>query len=129
MRDLDPGSYLAPGDALELVEQRAWPGCTIQASPVPSLRYAAQTPSGRRVPVDPRLLGSTGRSACQPPGATLAPVPVPSSIMAALSTELRRLEAVAARTPDPDDDRELERLVSPVRDELRRLADELEQRV
>jgi hypothetical protein len=47
--------------------------------------------------------------------------------MAALSLELRRLEALAARLPDPDE-QELERLVSPVRDELRRLADELERR-
>jgi hypothetical protein len=53
-------------------------------------------------------------------------VPVPSAILSALATELRRLEAVAARAADPDDD--VERLVTPVRDELRRLADELERR-
>jgi hypothetical protein len=33
-----------------------------------------------------------------------------------------------ARAPDPDDAFEVERLVSPVRDEIRRLADELERR-
>jgi hypothetical protein len=44
-------------------------------------------------------------------------VPVPSAILSALSEELRRLEAVAARTADPDDD-EVERLVCPVREEL-----------
>jgi hypothetical protein len=54
-------------------------------------------------------------------------MPIPSAVLAALSLELRRLEAAAARAPDPKDD-ELERLVSPVRDELRRLADELERR-
>jgi hypothetical protein len=47
--------------------------------------------------------------------------------MSALSLDLRRLEAVATRVPDPDDG-ELEGLVAPVREELRRLADELQRR-
>jgi hypothetical protein len=54
-------------------------------------------------------------------------MPAPSAALAALSTELRRLEAAAARAPDPDDN-ETERLVAPVRDALRQLADELERR-
>jgi hypothetical protein len=52
-------------------------------------------------------------------------VPVPSAVLSALSVELRRLEALAAWLPDPDAD-EVERLIAPVRDELSRLADELE---
>jgi hypothetical protein len=47
--------------------------------------------------------------------------------MAALSLELRRRSALAARLPDPDDE-EAGRLVSPVRNELRQLADKLESR-
>jgi hypothetical protein len=39
----------------------------------------------------------------------------------------RRLEALTARLPDPADD-EVERPIAPVRDELRRLADEPERR-
>ena len=54
-------------------------------------------------------------------------MPVPSAVLSALSLELRRLEGLAARLPDPDDD-EVERLIAPVRDELLRLADELERR-
>ena len=54
-------------------------------------------------------------------------MPVPSAVLSALSSELRRLEALAARLPDPDDD-EVERLIAPVREELRRLSDELEPR-
>lgn len=53
---------------------------------------------------------------------------IPSAVLAGLSTELRRLEAVAARLPDPDDD-EVDRLIAPVREELRRPAGELERRV
>jgi hypothetical protein len=45
--------------------------------------------------------------------------------MAALSLELRRLEALAARLPDPNEN-DLERLVSPAREALRELCDELE---
>ena len=40
---------------------------------------------------------------------------------------LSRLEAAAARAPDPDD-AELDQLVEPVREALRQLADELERR-
>ena len=54
-------------------------------------------------------------------------MPVPSAILSALSFELQRLEALAARLPDPDED-EVERLIAPVRDELRRLANKLERR-
>src|SRR5262245_23052439 len=60
-------------------------------------------------------------------GATVRSLPVPGAILSALSLELRRLEALAARAPDPDD-AEVEQLGTPVRDELRRLADELERR-
>ena len=54
-------------------------------------------------------------------------MPVPGAVLPALSFELRRLEALAARLPDPDDD-EVERLIAPLGEELRRLSDELERR-
>jgi hypothetical protein len=54
-------------------------------------------------------------------------MPVPSEIMAALSFELRRLEALAARLPDPDYE-DVERLVPPAREALRQLGDELDRR-
>jgi hypothetical protein len=48
-------------------------------------------------------------------------------VLAALSAQLRHLEAAGTRVPDPDD-AELERLVAPVRDAIRELTDELERR-
>jgi hypothetical protein len=55
-------------------------------------------------------------------------MPIPSAVLAALPTKLRRLEAVAARAPNPDD-AETGRPVAPVREALRELADELERPV
>jgi hypothetical protein len=57
-------------------------------------------------------------------------MPVPSPVLAALSTALRRLEAAAARAPSSTrkPEGELEPLVDQARQALDRLADELDRR-